>query len=613
MNTSTRSPPSRLHRAVILLIWAGVAPLAAAVPPVPPKATPTCDGAPNGRCYNRSAFTLTASSPGADHYKVCRSNDTLGWGGCNEVLSHDSGSTFVVDSADLPSDGFRRAYYWSACDADNQCTRWRDNPEVYVYRDATRPVTLSVATSPTWVTDDGSQYTLTVTAADSTSGVEEVRTAINLPATGGTDPRGFFSWHATHFRFAHDQVACSGGGFASKHHIRYRPTTVTLVGCATSLDGDQRSVSFALQPNPTFGALSQIDVSLRAWDAVGNAPLWQRFDLDFTSLRPSDQQGKRIGYSGILDATGLDQAVSEGIGVNLATLLYQRKQCAPFYWRDVDTAGILDAYRQQNIQAMVVLENFLFRNRADPDGDDCQPLEPPPPPEPSPCFNDNQWRLLADWESRLDEFTATHGPHVNASDVAFFLISSEVNDRCFDLDEVETVAIAVRDRFPNIPLAMIYGATHHPGGGLESQPPPVFLPAIYDVVGLFSYEVFDVNHPLEARNVTSTFYDPQQPENPTTVYGDLLTKLHPHQEVLLVFDANINGRKENLGWLAEDLGTVARNYTDFMTHRPEATMMGGFTWQGLRALPQSVRDEHQMLVCERFDNASPLCTLPASP
>ena len=582
----------------------------AAVPAVPPQPLPTCDASVAGRCYNQGGFTLSAVSQGAHHYRVCRSHDTSGWGGCNQVISQHTSSSLSIEGEDLPADGFRRAYYWSACDAAGQCTQWKDNPEVYVYRDMTDPAAVSVETDPVWVVDEGSLQVLTVTAADSGSGVGELRVAIDLPATGGSDPRGMVSWRAVGYRFAADQMPCVGGGFASKHPAVHNPTTVTLVGCSTTSTGDRRTVAFELRPNPTFGALPAFDVSLRAWDRVGSASRWARFDLDVASVRPNDRKGERIGYQGIVDATGLAAAASEGIGVNLATLLYQRKQCAPFYWPTVDTAGILSAYRQRGVQAMVILENFLFRNVNDPQGDDCQLLDPPPPLDPSLCFADNKWRLFPDWRARLDAFVAIHGPDLVTEDIAFFLVSSEVNDRCFDLSEVEAVALAVRDRFPTVPLAMIYGATHRPGDELESQPPPPYVPAAFDVVGLFSYEVFDVNDPLEPRNATARYYDPQQPENLATIYGDLLAKLHDHQRVLLVFDANLNARKESLGWQAEDLAAVAHNYADFMAHRPEATMMGGFTWQGLLALPQSVRDAHRTLACERFDNLSSACPAP---
>lgn len=605
-----RMSDPRHRRAADFLLFFLATPIAAAVPPVPTQAIPTCDAVTHGRCYNRGDFTLAIPASGADHYRVCRSHDTSGWGGCNEIVSNHTGPSLVVSGTDVPTDGFRRAYYWSACDATNQCTKWADNPEIYVYRDAAGPSAVSIVTNQTWVVDDGGLVTLTVVAEDSGSGVAEIRTAIDLPATGGGEGRGLFAWRAEKHRFAADQVSCTGGGFASKHPKWYRATTVTLVSCTTSATGTERSVTFTLRPNATFGAIDAFDVSSRGWDHAGNRSPWQRFDLDLRSLRPNDQLGELIGYQGILDEDGLDQAVAEGIGVNLATLLYQRRQCAPFFWQTVDTAGILAAYRAQNVQAMVILENFLFRNVNDPHGDDCQPLEPPPPLDPSPCFNNNKWRLFADWESRLDAFVALHGVHMSAQDIAFFLVSSEVNDRCFDLAEVEAVALAVRERFPRIPLAMIYGATHHPDGGLDSQPPPPFFPPVFDIVGLFSYEIFDVNDPLEPRNVTSAFYDPQQPANPLTVYGDLLSKLHSHQAVMLVFDANVNPRKQLLGWQPGDLGRVARNYTDFMHHRPEATMMGGFTWQRLLALPQSVLDEHGTIACSRFANTSPMCASP---
>ncbi|MEM1206149.1 MAG: hypothetical protein AAGN66_23160, partial [Acidobacteriota bacterium] len=161
----------------------------------------------------------------------------------------------------------------------------------------------------------------------------------------------------------------------------------------------------------------------------------------------------------------------------------------------------------------------------------CQkPKQPPPTPGTSACFEDQKWELLDDWMDRLDLFESLHGSRMTPDNVEFFLISSEVNDRCFDLDEVEEVALEVKRRYPAIPVAFFYGATYDRFGQRASQPPPVRFPAVFDVVGLFSYDIFDLIDPHEARNSTGTYYNPEQPNDLSTIYGDLLDKLLPHQE-----------------------------------------------------------------------------------
>jgi hypothetical protein len=604
--------PDPTPRVFCSLILAGA--LGLAVQPLTAASlTASCDAQAAGRCYNAGAFELTASSPGADRFKICRSHDTTGWGGCDVLVSGSVPAvggvgTFTVYGEHLATDGFRRAYYVSACDAAGTCSKWKDSAPVYVYRDTSAPDPVSVTTASPWLIDDGSVYQVVATASDATSGVAEVRVQINRSGSSAEEPRGIFTWNESVYRWSLDRVPCTGGGFASKYPGGFRPTTVTLVGCSTSESAGTRTVTFELLPNPTFGARRAAnDISLRSFDRVDNRSSWQSFDLDFSSLRSWFHQADGIGYQGIVDGAGLEEANQTGVAVDVGTLLYLRKECSASYWRNVDTAGILAAYQAQNVKAMVILENFLFKNVNDPVGDDCQPLDPPPVPDPSPCFNDTKWRLVPDWRERLAEFDALHGAYLTPDTVALMLVSSEVNDRCFDLAEVEEVADEIRARFPDLPLAMIYGATHGTDGVRESQPPPPYFPAVFDIVGLFSYNLYDVNDPLEPRNATGTFYDPEDPENPLTIYGDLLSKLQPHQEVLLVFEANYGGPKSTLGWNPEELGDVALHDADFTSYRPEITILGGFTWQGLLGLPQSVIDLHADLACSYVDNDSPLC------
>ena len=77
----------------------------------------------------------------------------------------------------MPSDGFRRAYYFKACDAANLCTNWGDNVEAYVFMDATGPTAPGPTTTACayaqgetcWVTGN---FTIAVTpASDGGSGV----------------------------------------------------------------------------------------------------------------------------------------------------------------------------------------------------------------------------------------------------------------------------------------------------------------------------------------------------------------------------------------------------------------------------------------------------------
>ncbi|MEM1206150.1 MAG: hypothetical protein AAGN66_23165 [Acidobacteriota bacterium] len=492
--------------------------------------------------------------------------------------------------------------------------------------EAPTPETLTVSSS-TWRVDRSQTYDLVATATDLGSGVREIRALINHQGGNAGQYRGFFSWRepGSTYAFQKDQIPCVGGGWGSMHSFRRGSSRTTLVGCSTTLiDGVRRRVTFTVRPNETFGVFGPVhDISMRTWDFDDNAPPWTNFDTNFASIRPNDTLGRSFGYAGIRDAAELQDSIDNGVGIDLATLVMLRRTCAPRYWKTFDSAAVMDAYAAQNAKAMVILENFLFKDVNNPSAynDDCDDTTPAPPPGTSACFQDQKWELLDDWMDRLDLFESLHGSRMTPDKVEFFLISSEVNDRCFDLDEVEQVAQEVKRRYPAIPVAFFYGATYDRLGQRASQPPPVRFPAVFDVVGLFSYDIFDLIDPHEARNSTGTYYNPEQPNDPNTIYGDLLDKLLPHQEVLLIFDADYSGTPDPCvdpntppsggnaaqGWCRSDLDQVAQSYAEFMSFRPEVTILGGVSWQAMLALPPNVRDHAAQMACAYFDNDSPLC------
>ncbi len=151
----------------------------AAVPPIPSRATFSGGVTINGKNYASGPFTLTTSSSGAHHYHACRSGDVdvSEWGGCEVVFATFIGSSVTVSGTNLPSDGFRRAYRFKACDAANNCTTWADNDEVYVQMDTTGPAAPGPTTTTCAYTSGGncwvkSDFTISVTpAADGGSGV----------------------------------------------------------------------------------------------------------------------------------------------------------------------------------------------------------------------------------------------------------------------------------------------------------------------------------------------------------------------------------------------------------------------------------------------------------
>lgn len=161
---------------------------ALAAPPVPTQPVPVCDATVNGKCYVDGAFNISTTSQGAHHFRLCRSNDTTGWGGCNQVISFNTGATVNINGSHLPSDGFRRAFYFSACDNNNDCTPWGANPEAYVQMDLTGPTapgasTVSCSSGTCWVQGN---FTVSVTpASDSGSGVGNYQFCRSNDSPGG--------------------------------------------------------------------------------------------------------------------------------------------------------------------------------------------------------------------------------------------------------------------------------------------------------------------------------------------------------------------------------------------------------------------------------------------
>ncbi len=606
MSKMTRFPfRVRRFRAACLEITAvlalGLWPTAApAAPPVPDKPTATCDVTARGQCFVGGNFTVSSPVPGTDHYRVCRSADTVGWGGCNVVMTTDAGPGYTVSGSHLPSAGFRRAYYFSACDAGGDCTPWGDNEEIYVTMDSQPPALIFQNYR---LVDGNGGFLIALKTMDAGSGVSEVRALVNVHAGDEDDPQGYFSWRdeSLGYLWPADQVPCTGGGFASKHPTRFNPTAVTLLGCTHSTDGVQRTVKLMIARAPIAGELEPIDdVFFWARDFNMNATSWMDFDHDLIAGAAGPQPGELFGYSGINDPSQMAEVEAEGLPVNLAFLMYLNDDAHPHYWRTVDTEGILDYYRDRGVRAVAVFENFLFEIVHDAD---------------SPCFGQRTYRLRPDWLARLDEFAGLHGPQLNPEDVAMILMQSEVNDRCAIMSEVLTASDAVKQYFPDIPLTLAYGATHGPDGTRQSQPPPASLPEVFDGIGIFSYNLYDVNNPLEPRNAADRFYNPRFPEDPSTVYGDLLSKLGPHQKVHLIFDAHFSPTHQALGWTAEDLATVALNYADFMVVRPEVVTLAGFHWRlgggtlGMNQLPPLVADTHIEIACNYFPIS---CGSPAS-
>ena len=157
-------------------------------PTVPGPTTVSCNYTSGEDCWVQGDVTasVTASTGGSGTlvYQICRSNDTSGFGGCDVNLTLTGGTTISVTGTHLPSDGYRRAYYFQAKDSANAYSGW--NTPRYVRVDRYAPTLGASNASATFF----SHRTAAVTASDGQSGLQGVRyswnTALDAACTAGT-------------------------------------------------------------------------------------------------------------------------------------------------------------------------------------------------------------------------------------------------------------------------------------------------------------------------------------------------------------------------------------------------------------------------------------------
>lgn len=110
-------------------------------------------------------------------YEVCRSNDTLGWAGCDAGLTFSGQTSWTVTGADRPAPGIRRAYYFRSRDNAGNWGAW--NTPIYIRTATADTIAPSAPGTPTtscvsWSGDQcqvgDSDFTLSASAATDTGG-----------------------------------------------------------------------------------------------------------------------------------------------------------------------------------------------------------------------------------------------------------------------------------------------------------------------------------------------------------------------------------------------------------------------------------------------------------
>jgi hypothetical protein len=266
-------------------------------PPTVPGATTvacTYSVAATGDCWVTGDFaaSVTASTGGMGNlvYQACRSNDSAGGAaGCDVVLTASGGTSITVAGADLPGDGYRRAYSFQAQDSAGAVSGWNTPRSVRVDRHP--PVVGATNASDGWF----ASRTATVSAADdaggagANSGLAEVRYAWNgaldagctsgtVTSSGATltapdgdnmlhlcarDNAGQVGQWSGHYRVAAPlSLTCS----VSPAIVGYG-SPVTLTGVVSG--GNPATTQLAFFRRPAGGSWIP-DVSAASWQASGS-------------------------------------------------------------------------------------------------------------------------------------------------------------------------------------------------------------------------------------------------------------------------------------------------------------------------------------------------------
>src|SRR5262249_17294787 len=91
-------------------------------PTVPGPTTVSCAYSTGDDCWVSGDFTASVNPStgglGSLVYDICRSVDSPGgFAGCDATITLTGGSSILISGSHLPSDGYRRAYYFQAKDS----------------------------------------------------------------------------------------------------------------------------------------------------------------------------------------------------------------------------------------------------------------------------------------------------------------------------------------------------------------------------------------------------------------------------------------------------------------------------------------------------------------
>jgi len=192
--------------------------------------------------------------------------------------------------------------------------------------------------------------------------------------------------------------------------------------------------------------------------------------------------------------------------------------------------------------------------------------------------------LMRTFSKRAQASADLHGDGFSSSNVITAVIHNEAGNAAATRFEINAAIEEWDLYYPEIPTTAGYPISN------ASLPLPEMFPYRLDYVATWDYDTFAPLVPDDAANRGNpAFYDPEAPLSTSTKWGNFLSRLHPHQKVLLVIPAWYGCWQKDNGWRRWHVKYAASNFCRFAQERPEVEVVTVWLWESYPPIPQGER------------------------
>lgn len=188
--------------------------------------------------------------------------------------------------------------------------------------------------------------------------------------------------------------------------------------------------------------------------------------------------------------------------------------------------------------------------------------------------------LMQTFFERAQASADLHGDGFTSSNVITAVINNEAGNAAATRFEINAAAEEWDLYYPEIPTTAGYPISN------AALPLPAMFPYRLDYIATWDYDTYA---PLEPDDVTNrgipVFYDPDAPFSTDTKWGNLLSRLHPYQKVLLVIPAWYGCWQKDNGWRRWHLKYSAGHFCRFARERPEVEIVTVWLWESYPSTP----------------------------